>query len=77
MDEEEEKEKIPHMCENIGHRPFRGRCPAPSLNHGLLEQGTDTADHLLRLLLFRSITLLLLRLLLFFFHLRYRQLLVV
>ena len=27
--EEEEKEKIPHMCESIGHRPLRGRCPAP------------------------------------------------
>ena len=23
----EEKEKIPHMCESIGHRPLRGRCP--------------------------------------------------
>ena len=29
MEEEEEKEKIPHMCESIGHRPLRGRCPAP------------------------------------------------
>ena len=27
--EEEKKEKIPHMCESIGHRPLRGRCPAP------------------------------------------------
>ena len=26
--EEEEKEKIPHMFESIGHRPFQGRCPA-------------------------------------------------
>ena len=26
-EEEEEKEKIPHMCESIGHRPLRGRCP--------------------------------------------------
>ena len=25
--EEEEKEKTPHMCESIGHRPLRGRCP--------------------------------------------------
>ena len=29
--EEKEKkkkeEKIPHMCESIGHRPLRGRCP--------------------------------------------------
>ena len=29
---EEEEEKIPHMCESIGHRPLWGRCPAPSLN---------------------------------------------
>ena len=21
------KEKTPHMCESIGHRPLRGRCP--------------------------------------------------
>ena len=45
------------MCESIGHRPLRGRCPAPSLNlnHNLLGQGTGTADHLtlLRLLLFQ------------------------
>ena len=26
---EEEEEKIPHMCESIGYRPLRGRCPAP------------------------------------------------
>ena len=25
-EEEEEKEKIP-LCESIGHRPLRGRCP--------------------------------------------------
>ena len=24
---EKEEEKIPLMCESIGHRPFRGRCP--------------------------------------------------
>ena len=28
-EEEEKEEKIPHMCESIGHRPLRGRCPAP------------------------------------------------
>ena len=28
-EEEEKKEKTPHMCESIGHRPLRGRCPAP------------------------------------------------
>ena len=27
-EEEEEEEKIP-LCESIGHRPLRGRCPAP------------------------------------------------
>ena len=25
--EEKEEEKIPHMCESIGHRPLWGRCP--------------------------------------------------
>ena len=25
--EKEKKEKIPHMCESIGHRPLWGRCP--------------------------------------------------
>ena len=24
---EKEEEKFPHMCESIGHRPLRGRCP--------------------------------------------------
>ena len=53
-EEEEEEEKIPHMCESIGHRPFRGRCPAPSLDyyHNLLKQGVGTADHLTLLRLF-------------------------
>ena len=54
-EEEEKEEKIP-LCESIGHRPLRGRCPAPTLNynHDLPKQGTGTADHLtlLRLLLF-------------------------
>ena len=27
MKEEEEEEKIPHMCESIGHQSLRGRCP--------------------------------------------------
>ena len=26
-EKEENEEKIPHMCESIGHRPLRGRCP--------------------------------------------------
>ena len=45
--QKEEKEKIPHMCESVGHRLLRGRCPAPSLHfrHNLHRQGTGTADH--------------------------------
>ena len=27
--EKEEEEKIPYMCESIGHRSHRGHCPAP------------------------------------------------
>ena len=26
-EEEEKKEKIPHLFESIGHRPLQGRCP--------------------------------------------------
>ena len=26
-EKKEEKEKVSHMCESIGHRPLRGRCP--------------------------------------------------
>ena len=53
--EEEEKEKIP-LCESIGHRPLRGRCPAPTLNynHDLPKQGRGTADHLTLLRLSRQ-----------------------
>merc|ERR1711911_358750 len=29
-EEEKKKEKIPHMCESIGHRLLRGRCPKTS-----------------------------------------------
>ena len=51
--EEEEEEKIP-LCESIGHRPVRGRCPGPIRNYNLdlPKQGKGTADHLtlLRLL---------------------------
>ena len=52
-EEEEEEEKIP-LCESIGHRPLRGRCPAPTLyyNLDLPKQGTGTADHLTLLRLF-------------------------
>ena len=31
-EEEKKKEKIPHMCESIGHRPLRGRCPKMTKN---------------------------------------------
>ena len=26
-EKKKKKEKTPHMCESIGHRPLRGRCP--------------------------------------------------
>ena len=32
-----EKEKIPHICESIGHRPLRGPCPKRRRNN----RGTD------------------------------------
>ena len=34
---EKEKEKIPHMCESIGHRPFQSRCPAPPLTSSITQ----------------------------------------
>ena len=39
-EEKKEKEKIPRMCESIGHRLLRGRCPAPS--------STSTTNYLSR-----------------------------
>ena len=30
-EKEKEEEKIPHKCENIGHRPLRGRCPKSNM----------------------------------------------
>ena len=30
-EEEEEKEKFP-LCESIGHRPLRGRCPKTNMS---------------------------------------------
>ena len=55
-EEEEKEEEIPHMCESIGHRPLRRRCPAPpsTSTPNLLKQGTGTADHLTLLRLFLS-----------------------
>ena len=42
------------MCKSIGHRHFRGPCPAPTFNFNvnLLTQGMGTADHLMLLQLF-------------------------
>ena len=59
-EKEEEEEKSPHICESIGHRPLRGRCPAPSLNfkHNILKQGTGTANRLTLLRLFILIDLI-------------------
>ena len=34
-EKEKEEEKIPHMCESIGHRPLRGRCPKRMLGRQL------------------------------------------
>ena len=49
----EKEEKNPHMCERIGHRALRGRCPAsPLTSHNLLRQGTGTPDYLTLLWLF-------------------------
>ena len=31
-EEEKKKEEIPHMCESMGHRPLRGRCPKGEKN---------------------------------------------
>ena len=31
-EEEKKEEKIPHMCESIGHRPLRGRCPKSNIH---------------------------------------------
>ena len=28
-EEKRKEEKIPHMCESIGHKTLRGHCPAP------------------------------------------------
>ena len=46
-EEEEEKEKIPHVCESIGYRPLRGRCPKGrnSINEnpiGIIDGASET-----------------------------------
>ena len=35
-EEEQVEEKIPHMCESIGHRPLWGRCPKGPLIRSLV-----------------------------------------
>ena len=34
-EEKEKEEKTPHMCESIGHRPLRGRCPKINVLRGV------------------------------------------
>ena len=43
MQKKKEEEKIPHMCESIGHRPFEAAALLPLQ---LQAQPTGTADHL-------------------------------
>ena len=38
-EKEKKEEKIPHMCESIGHRPLWGRCPKSDFTHAK-KQGT-------------------------------------
>ena len=40
-EEKEKKEKISHMCESIGHRPLRGRCPKMITSNKWTDQATD------------------------------------
>ena len=35
-EEEEKEEKIPHMCESLGHQPPQGRCPKVCLSDTVL-----------------------------------------
>ena len=35
-EEKEKKEKIPHICESIGHRPLRRCCPIKESNVGCI-----------------------------------------
>ena len=48
-EEEEKKEKTPHMCESIGHRPLPGCCPkagyAKSTQINGKEQQSSTAKN--------------------------------
>ena len=39
-EKERKKEKIPHMCESIGHRSFWGRCPKAEPSQYLSAAGT-------------------------------------
>ena len=38
-EKEEEEEKSPHMCESIGHRPLRGRCPKKRKDRMKMKKG--------------------------------------
>ena len=44
-EKEEKKEKIPHMCKSIGHRPLRPLRPLLCSLPQLQSQGTGTTDH--------------------------------
>ena len=39
-EDKEEEEKIPHICESIGHRPLQGRYPKRELMDGRMDGGT-------------------------------------
>ena len=40
-EEKKKEEKIPHMCESIGHRPLRGRCPKKKKREKEEQQGKE------------------------------------
>ena len=39
--EKEKKEKIPHLCESIGHRPLWGRCPKRKTTFAKLNKSSN------------------------------------
>ena len=44
-EKEKGKEKIPHMCESISHRPLWGRCPKRR-DHTLSNERVETGKKL-------------------------------
>ena len=38
---EKENEKIPHICESIGHQPLQGQCPEKGPTNQPTNQPTD------------------------------------